>query len=778
MSPLLDVRALFAATAVVFLGLTVAMALAWRELRRIPGLGHFATSYGLLLVGTALLASRDRIPDLLSVVVANVVLVLGTALIQEGMRTFNGAKPQRRLTLASSGGSAVAFSFFTYVVPSSLARTALSSLLLGLHLGCAAWTSWRGRPREYARLLDKVTSLALAMCAAVFAARAALTVRGLGQAGLLAGDVATVLVVLGGTLSAVIWTTTLLVNANQRLTAEVAAEKNLFAHLLAIAKRAGEGPSLDVTLADTLLVARSLTGATGASLLLVDERGAFDRGIHSVGAAQLAVGRELAEQLLAQGLAGWVARERETALVADILEDPRWQQLPSQAALIRSALVVPIASGPVLAGVLTLVHDRPSYFSDEDRRLLEAAGAQIALVLRNAQIADARLSTNRRQTLLIRVLRICAERRGAAEIAQAAAEAIKEQTGWPHVAVAIPGEDGRFHYHGEAAWLPSVRQPVGAGVTGRAQATGKTQHVADVSRDPDYLASLSEIRSELAVPVRPGDRTLGVLNLESPALDAFSPEDRDLAEALAEAIGLGLENARLSQAREDLTHTMVHDLRSPMVAITGSLTLLARSERLTTEDRKLLDMAQRNSRRQAALIEAILELGRLEDGATPLRPSRLLVGALAFEVLRLAAPLAQTRSIELVDDVPRDLPEAWADPDLLARVLENLVGNAIKFSPQGAGPVRVGAREVEDRVEVRVSDCGPGVDQTARARLFQKFARGDHRERGSGLGLAFCRLAVEANGGRLWLEESDGPGATFAFTLPLAPAGNEGRARA
>jgi signal transduction histidine kinase len=107
---------------------------------------------------------------------------------------------------------------------------------------------------------------------------------------------------------------------------------------------------------------------------------------------------------------------------------------------------------------------------------------------------------------------------------------------------------------------------------------------------------------------------------------------------------------------------------------------------------------------------------------------------------------------------------------MLGRVLENLMGNAIKFSPEGSGPVTISLRATEDRVELRVSDCGPGVDEAARARLFQKFAPGDDPERGSGLGLAFCKLAIQATGGRIRLED-DAPGATFVVSLPL-PTGD------
>jgi signal transduction histidine kinase len=141
------------------------------------------------------------------------------------------------------------------------------------------------------------------------------------------------------------------------------------------------------------------------------------------------------------------------------------------------------------------------------------------------------------------------------------------------------------------------------------------------------------------------------------------------------------------------------------------------------------------------------------------------------DAVALQATLAEEKQLRLETDVADDLPDAWADPDLVWRVLQNLVGNAVKFTPRG-GRVRVTAG-LEPRassarmLRVAVSDTGPGVPAEVRGRLFEKFAAAGPG-RGSGLGLAFCRLAVEAQGGRIWAESEPEKGSTFAFTLPAA----------
>jgi signal transduction histidine kinase len=364
---------------------------------------------------------------------------------------------------------------------------------------------------------------------------------------------------------------------------------------------------------------------------------------------------------------------------------------------------------------------------------------------------------------------ISARSRDADEITAAAADAIGETSGWSSVSVALPGEDGFFRFRGNAAGPAGVRQALGHGVIGRACASGLTQLVRDVGSDPDYVMYSPEVRSELAVPLRRNGRTLGVLNLESAEAEALGADEIPFTESLAEAISLGLENARLERARDEVTHLMVHDLRSPMVSITGALDLLGHAAGLAPRDQGLLQMARRNAARQNALIDSILDIWQLEEGAYPDRRASLALGTLVADALRLAGPRAQARKLELVGDVPDDLPPAWADPALIERVLANLVENAIKFSPEGGGPVTVSVRSMgADGIRLAVSDCGPGIEDALRPRLFSRFAPGAHTARGNGLGLAFCRLAVEASGGHIWLEGNEGPGALFVFTIPAA----------
>jgi signal transduction histidine kinase len=222
------------------------------------------------------------------------------------------------------------------------------------------------------------------------------------------------------------------------------------------------------------------------------------------------------------------------------------------------------------------------------------------------------------------------------------------------------------------------------------------------------------------------------------------------------------------RSREDLVHAMVHDLRNPLTTILMSLGLLGRPETgtLTAAQQQVLDAAQRGAQRTLELVNGILDVNRLEGGELALQRETVDVPALIAEVVHAQTPLAQNKRLTLDSNAATDLPPAQLDRALIRRVLENVLGNAIKFTPSG-GAVRVETRVPEAGfLLIAVRDTGPGIPADVQARLFEKFAAGSQPERGSGLGLAFCRLAVEAHGGRIWAESAPGQGTVISFVLP------------
>lgn len=235
------------------------------------------------------------------------------------------------------------------------------------------------------------------------------------------------------------------------------------------------------------------------------------------------------------------------------------------------------------------------------------------------------------------------------------------------------------------------------------------------------------------------------------------------------------EERMLAQMREDLVHTMVHDLRNPLTGISTALKLLDAklAGQLTPAQHRLMEIADSAAEKMVDLVAGILDVSRLETGQMPIRPAAISLRDLVDETMGLEAPIATTNRLKLRSVVPPDLPPAWGDAGLVRRVLQNLVGNAVKFTPPG-GQVEVrvtewrGESAEREFLRVSVIDTGAGVPPELGPNLFEKFAVGQQEERGTGLGLAFCRLAVEAHQGRIWAESESGRGAAFHFTLPMA----------
>jgi signal transduction histidine kinase len=238
------------------------------------------------------------------------------------------------------------------------------------------------------------------------------------------------------------------------------------------------------------------------------------------------------------------------------------------------------------------------------------------------------------------------------------------------------------------------------------------------------------------------------------------------------------EERMVEKMRDDLSRTMVHDLRNPLTAISVSLQLLDMEveENASSDARLALESAHNGARRMLKLVNNILDVSRLESRQMPLKREAVSLSNLVAETLQAQSPLAADRGLRLESDAPLNLPPAWADAGLIERVLQNLVDNAIKFTPAG-GLVKVAVGlaaadgDESPSLLVSVADSGPGIPPELQSRLFQKFVTGKLLQRGSGLGLAFCKLVVEAHDGRIWVESKPGKGATFCFTLPLSEGG-------
>ncbi len=222
----------------------------------------------------------------------------------------------------------------------------------------------------------------------------------------------------------------------------------------------------------------------------------------------------------------------------------------------------------------------------------------------------------------------------------------------------------------------------------------------------------------------------------------------------------------LEQLRDDLVHMLVHDLRSPLMGVHGTLDLiLMRGNSLNDDDASLIGEAIALTKRIAGMVSDVLDVARFEAKKMPLRRERVDLGALCAETVR--SIVHREVRVNLVTS-PEPL-FAHADREIIYRVLANLLDNAVKFTPRdGSVSVSVDATEA-GQVRISVRDTGRGIPSDATARVFEKFGQvsgARATRRSSGLGLAFCKLAVEAHDGRISVDSIEGSGSTFWLTLP------------
>jgi two-component system sensor histidine kinase ChiS len=233
---------------------------------------------------------------------------------------------------------------------------------------------------------------------------------------------------------------------------------------------------------------------------------------------------------------------------------------------------------------------------------------------------------------------------------------------------------------------------------------------------------------------------------------------------------------RMDRLKDEFLANTSHELRTPLQGIIGlaESMLDGAAGRLSEAASRNLSMIVTSGQRLATLVNDILDFSKMKNQELTLRKQSVDLRVAVDVVLRLIAPLAQAKSLELVNEVDPATPPVLADEDRLQQVLHNLVGNAVKFTDQGS--VRVRAVVEGGRVRVQVVDTGPGIAPEHHQRIFESFEQVEEsatREHGgTGLGLAVSRKLVQLHGGEMALQSAPGEGSTFSFTLDAAPAGH------
>jgi two-component system, NtrC family, sensor histidine kinase KinB len=418
---------------------------------------------------------------------------------------------------------------------------------------------------------------------------------------------------------------------------------------------------------------------------------------------------------------------------------------------MHSAMLLPLYDYDQVIGTLNFYTGASRRYSQDDMRVATALAMQVGVILRKARLfAAIRRARDELHTVLESISDgvLVIDQRGRLTLINHAMRAL---IGQPTAEV-----DGR-----RLLWL--LRAP---------------------GADGTRLLSRATLRRVLAGFQQHADQATRLATAPQPLNGTLVLTDgRHLAWVCAPLVALGPSegyvvtvrdvSARvaLEQLREDMTQMLVHDLRTPLATIIMGLDLLPLDQQLgdPQAQAKTFERTQRAARGLLSQVNLLLEVSKLEAGRMELEQEVCGLPALAQAAISTVEVIADSKRQRLVLALGNDLPELLADSGLLRRVLENLLSNACKFAPSGSDIV-LGAHyeRQQQQIEIWVQDAGPGVPFDMREHVFEKYGqvRATARE-GTGIGLTFCRLVVEAHGGSIGVRDAPGGGSVFWFQLPL-----------
>lgn len=457
--------------------------------------------------------------------------------------------------------------------------------------------------------------------------------------------------------------------------------------------------------------------------------------------------------ILHQGLTGRVLQTGQIFRTTDIREETGYLPLVAQT---RSMLAVPIMKQRDVLGMILLESDQPHAFSEGDAHFVAQIANQSMIALDNTRLFERIREARDRLQVILNTMR----------------EAILWMDEHGRITQANPRVDLLLDLESERLRNQQVQDVLYDEELHFAQRLGfRTQE------------EVERLLHELRAPERWQGYAPHSYAIESD-LQGLRTIQRQIIPVWDEQHLSGVllvfydqtDERELEQARDSLMQMIVHDLRSPLTAVTTSLRLL---QELVPDDHDLRPVVQKTTgasqqaiRKVLRRIDSLLDIRKMESGTLDLDLEPTFLASLVQNVLTELHPLAESVDVRLVSDVPRDLPMLQVDQDKVERMILNLVDNALKYSPVDS-EITIRGRAVPGQsfLRLEVADQGPGIPQEYKTRLFERFvqvAGQKSARRGVGLGLTFCKLVAEAHGGQIWVEDNEGGGSIFMTTLPLS----------
>jgi signal transduction histidine kinase len=563
-------------------------------------------------------------------------------------------------------------------------------------------------------------------------------------------------------------------------------------------------PVLDVVAED----AARLCDSYDAQIYRVE--GDMVRKVASYGSVAPVLGVGETRPLRRGSVSGRAILDGQPVHIPDILSEREedytdvWRN--SQRLGIRTGLAVPLMREGVPVGAITIRRTEVRPFTDKQIALLKTFADQAVIAIENVRLFQELQERTRELAQSV------GELRALSEVGQTVSSTLDLETVLTRIvshAVQLSGTDGGAIYeynedteefllratdHMEEELINALRASpprLGDGVVGRAALSREPIQIIDIADTPAYAPRMRALlarfgfRASLAVPLLREDKIIGALVVRRKSTGEFRPEVIELLKTFATQSALAIQNARLFREIEDkgrqieaanrhkseFLANMSHELRTPLNAIIGfSEVLLDPSLKVTEEEQsQFLTDVLSSGKHLLGLINEVLDLAKIEAGKMELQIEPALLQDVVEAVSNTMRSLAVKKSIDLRAQCDDGLAPFPMDGARVKQVLLNLVGNAIKFTPEG-GKVWVRAGAKDGNVRVEVGDNGPGIAPEDQERIFLEFQQAGSdagKPQGTGLGLALAKKFVEMHGGKIWLESEVGKGSRFFFTLPI-----------
>ncbi len=498
----------------------------------------------------------------------------------------------------------------------------------------------------------------------------------------------------------------------------------------------------------------------------------------------------------------WVSDPAHPLVFSDAAVDPRLPEemrasLTQQGA--RAAVMLPLQPGRRWVGLVSLNWSEPQAFTERDKRIYQALLDQAAVALDSRRLLAE--STRRAEAMRFLFNVTQAATSSAADLESSmysVAGLLRAFLNDAHTDILVPDKEEEnalrlmacSHFLKPAGTLHPREMTTAVGWVAE---TLEPIFIDDVeAADRRFSDLLPETRSAVVLPIATGGQLNGMIRIQSEQPNVFNAHVVQLLQTLAGALHAIIQNQRLLQevtaANERLLEldklksqflaNMSHELRTPLNSIIGFSRVMLKGidGPLTDLQKQDLETIHSSGQHLLGLINNILDQSKIEAGKMELTCDYFQIGDVIKGVMSTAVALVKEKPIELIQQVPADLPPAWGDEFRTRQVLLNLVSNAGKFTDQGSITVSVETTVMENGVEmmlISVKDTGIGIAEKDMVKLFQAFQQVDasmtRKVGGTGLGLPIAKSLVEMQGGHIWVKSEVGVGSVFSFSIPLQP---------